>query len=104
MATFTVSERSTLWLHAISIRTSGMIPMSCKINTTNGRPVSLGGRIAMSKPSSGSFIRWGLDGLYDAPADHRNTPGSEMPDGFWGGVSQALPPDESRWDCTPRAG
>src|ERR1017187_1766050 len=61
MATFTVSERSTLWLRAISIRTSGMIPMSCKINTTNGRPVSLGGRIAMSKPSSGSFIRRVLD-------------------------------------------
>jgi hypothetical protein len=39
----------------------GMIPMSCNMNTTNGRPVSLGGRIAMSKPSSGSFLRRVLD-------------------------------------------
>jgi hypothetical protein len=36
---------------------------SCKINTTNGRPVSLDGRIVISKPSSGSFIRWVLDGF-----------------------------------------
>src|ERR1019366_9614508 len=74
IATFTVFDRHTLWLRAISIRTSGMIPMSCKINTTNGRPVSLGGRIAMSKPSRGTYFAVGLDGLHDAPADHRNTP------------------------------
>src|ERR1035441_10247807 len=73
MATFTVCERHTLWLRAISIRTSGMIPMSCKINTTNGRPVSLGGRIAMSKPSRGTYFAVGLDGLHDALARHRNT-------------------------------
>ena len=50
-----------------------MIPMSCKMNTTNGRPVSRGGRIAMSKPSRGTYFAVGLDRLHDALARHRNT-------------------------------
>src|ERR1017187_2112315 len=83
MATFTVSERSTLWLRAISIRTSGMIPMSCKMNTTNGRPGSLGGRIAISKPSSGSFIRLGFGRLHDALGNHRNTAIIPVSSGLW---------------------